>query len=264
MTHIRNFLATTLGLAIALGGTGRAAAQDTMPIPPPPPMLYRMSHGEAPPPPDADSNNVHQYSDVQAEVGLESFADCLVRARGSRGKVVAFVRTVPGSSAYVAAGQKLGIAGCAPRPAGESNAGIQLRIQNSTMRKAAFGAMFRRDFGKAAPLDLAALPPLSLSAEFDGPIDQLEPSFRGYRALGDCVARAAAANVRDLQFTQPGSAAESAQFAQIVPAMQGCLTVDQQVALNKYELRGILAEAIYKLELSYAQSHTVAHPGNAH
>jgi hypothetical protein len=264
VNHIREFRATILGLAIALGGVAPAAAQGTMPIPPPPPVFYRMSHGEAPPPPDADPRNVHQYSEVESEIGLDRFADCLVGKKGTRRKVEAFVRTIPGSSAYVAAGQQLAIGECAPRPAGAAHAGIQLRIQNSTMRKAAFGAMFRRDFGKAAPVDFAALPPLSLSAEFDGPIDQLDPSFRGYRALGDCVARAAPANVRDLQFTTPGSAAESAQFAQIVPAMQGCLTVDQKVALNRYELRGLLAEAIYKLELAHAQAHPSANPGDRH
>jgi hypothetical protein len=63
-------------------------------------------------------------------------------------------------------------------------------------------------------------------------------------------------------FTKPGSAEESAQFARIMPALKGCLTVDQTVALNKYELRGMLGEAIYQLELAYARAHPAPIPGS--
>ncbi len=255
----RNVLATTLGLGIAFGGIAPAAAQ--LPIlPPPPPVMGRMSRGEAPPPADFDPRNARHYSEVAAQIGLEGFADCLVHRW--RDKVVAFVRAVPGSPAYVSGGQQLMIGECLQQELrGENGGGVQMHVQNDTLRKAAFGALFRREFGKAAPVDFAGLPPLDLSAEFGGSTDRIDPRLLGYRVLGDCIARAAPANVRDLLFTRIGSPAESAQFAQIVPAMQGCLTTKQTVALNKYDLRGILAEAIYKLELSYAQAHPAANSG---
>jgi hypothetical protein len=222
-----------------------------------------MSRGEAPPPPDFDPRNAQHYSEVEAQIGLESFADCLVR--GWHDKVLTFVRVVPGSPAYSNAGQQLMIGECLRQQIrGSNGGGVQMRVETNTLRRAAFGALFRREFGKAAPVDFAGLPPINVPAEFDGPTDRIDPRLLGYRVLGDCIARAAPANVRDLQFTRPGSPAESAEFAQIIPAMQGCLTTKQTVALNKYDLRGILAEAIYKLELSYAQAHPAAIAGKRH
>ncbi|HEX5185142.1 MAG TPA: hypothetical protein VFW19_18560 [Allosphingosinicella sp.] len=262
MIQLRHFLATTSVLGIALGGISAAAAQVPV-ITQPPPVLERMSRGEAPPPPDPDPSHVQPYSQVEAQIGLENFADCLVR--GWHDKVLSFVRTVPGSPSYAIAGHQLMVGECLRQQVrGSNGGGVQLKVEFDTLRKAAFGALFRREFGKAAPVDFAGLPPLDLSAEFDGAADRVDPRLLGYRVLGDCIARAAPTNARDLQFTRPGSPAESAEFGQIVPAMQGCLTTKQTVALNKYDLRGILAEAIYKLELSYAQAHPAADRGGRH
>lgn len=253
MKRIRHLLPATMAVAIALGGVSAAAAQ--VPVyTPPPPVLEHMSRGEAPPPKDEDLRNAQHYSEVEAEIGLESFADCLVH--GWHDKVVAFVRAVPGSPAYANGAKQLMVGECLRQELrGQNGGAVQMNVQNDTLRKAAFGALFRRDFGKAAPVDFAGLPPLDLAAEFGGSTDRIDPRLLGYRVLGDCIARAAPANVRDLLFTRIGSPAESAQFAQIVPAMQGCLTTKQTVALSKYDLRGVLAEAIYKLELAYAQAH---------
>lgn len=256
MIRVRHLLAATLAAGIALGGISAVAAQ--VPVyTPPPPVLGHMSRGEAPPPKDEDLRNAQHYSEVEAQISLESFADCLVH--GWHDKVVAFVRAVPGSPAYVNGGHQLMIGDCLRQELrGQNGGAVQMNVQTDTLRKAAFGALFRREFGKAAPVDFAGLPPLDLAAEFGGSTDRVDPRLLGYRVLGDCIARAAPTNARDLLFTRPGSPAESAQFAQIVPAMQGCLTTKQTVALGKYDLRGILAEAIYKLELSYAQAHPAA------
>jgi hypothetical protein len=48
-------------------------------------------------------------------------------------------------------------------------------------------------------------------------------------------------------FIEPGDAKEAEAVDRIIPVMQGCLSVDQTVALQHYDLRGILAESAYRL-----------------
>ncbi len=217
-------------------------------------MLALAPQGARAQPPARELKLTQTYSTAEAETRLEKFADCTLANRARRTNARAFVRMISDSPEFRDAGIKLADGKCLTDYHLGQLSALQLVIKNVTFRAALFGALFRIDYGKAAPLDFAELPPLSWSKEFDGPIDQLTPVFRGKRALGDCIVRAVPGNVRDLLYTAPESDAEAAQFAAIVPAMQGCLTVDQKVSLSKYDLRGILAEAIYKLELARAGS----------
>lgn len=235
-----------LALAIALAVTAHpspALAQAVPIVTPPPPNLQRMSRGESPAPMQP---NLSPLSKLEAQAGLDRYADCLVAKRGMRGKLDAYVRAIPGSPAVAALGKAAWDPRCAVR-AVSGDTGVQLEIRHDTMRQALFGSMYRRDFGTASPPIAADAPPLSLANEFDGAPGDLSPEFRGYRALGDCVVRAEPAGARAWIIAPFNTPAAKLAQTTVVQALGGCLTAEQTVAIAPYTLRGIVAEALYRL-----------------
>jgi hypothetical protein len=212
---------------------------------PPPPQLYRMSRGEAPFPDKPDPRDAMPLSEIEAMAGLDKYADCVVGKRGLRSEVQVFIRAIPGTQQWSELGGKLMVGECLRSLGG--GGGVQMSVRMDFLRMAVFGALYRREYRKNAPDMVEGLPPLSLASEFDGPSSQLLLSFRSHRALGDCVARSASADVHTLMFIAPGDARESAVIERIIPVMQGCLDEDQEVTIPHYDLRGILAESVYRL-----------------
>lgn len=249
MTMKHLWRAAVLAALAGAGFCAPALAQFEPIAAPPPPNFYRMSRGEAPAPMDPDPKTLTPLAALQAQAGLDRYADCLVGKRGLRGKLDSYLRAIPGSEAMMALSKSTIDSKCALSAVG-GNSAVQLQIRNDTMRDALFGALYRHDFGAAAPALPAELAPLSIAQEFDGPIDTMSPVLRGYRALGDCVVRADQASAREWVTTPFDSPAAKAAQAKVIPALQGCLTADQTLTVAPYALRGLLAEALYRLTMA--------------
>lgn len=232
-------------VTLAMLGAETAMAQAVPIVTPPPPQLYRMSRGEAPFPNDPDPRDAIPLSEIEAMAGLDKYADCLVGKRRHRSDVQAFVRAIPGSEGWNELGSKLMDGDCLRILSG--GGAVQMSVRLDFLRMAMFGALYRREYREQAPAIVEGSPALSLASDFDGPTTELDPMFRRYRAIGDCAARSASADVHSLLFIAPGDPREAAVIASIIPVMQACLSVDQTVALRPYDLRGILAESAYRL-----------------
>lgn len=183
---------------------------------------------------------------LQAQASLDRYADCLFAKKRLRGKLAAYVRAIPNTPA-MAELSKVAIDGKCANKSVENGNGVEMQIRHDTMRQALFGSMYRESFGTAPASGLQDAPPLRLDAEFDGPTEMLTPEFRGFRALGDCIVRAEPAGARAWVMTAfDAPKAKEAQRA-IIPALQGCLSSEQTVAIASYTLRGMVAEALYRL-----------------
>lgn len=191
----------------------------------------------------ASAQEVTQYPTREAEQMMARFSQCIVHTVNSRA-LHRFLRIVPTDPAFQTEGRRLARDLCAPRiPGGVT----RLRFRLNLFRSALYSALYRRDFGAGVPPDLGSVPPLLFSSEFDGPAGDIPPVMRVLRALGDCAARADARSVHALLATEIGSRQERPAINAVLPAVQHCLPQNQEVRFGRSMLRGILAEALYKL-----------------
>jgi hypothetical protein len=174
---------------------------------------------------------------------MARFSQCIGRT-ASQPALHRFLRIVPNGPAFQIAGRRLARDNCLPPVPG---AVTRLRFRANLFRAALYSALYRRDFGAGVPPDLGSVPPLLLSSEFDGPAADIPPATRILRALGDCAARGDARSVHALLVTEIGSREEQPAMTAALPAVQRCLPENQELRFGRGMLRGILAEALYKL-----------------
>lgn len=187
-------------------------------------------------------------SSREAERTMAQFSQCIVRT-ASRQTLRRFLRLIPGSPAFQTAGRRLVDSYCVPRVPG---AVMRMRFRFDLLRSALYSALYRRDFRTSGPSDLGNLPPLLLSTEFDGPPVEIPAATRALRSLGDCTVRLDAPAAHALLMTDVGSSEEQRAITASLPAMQRCMTEAQQLRFSRGMLRGILAEALYKLRAASA------------
>lgn len=239
-----------LAMTVAFAGwASMAVAQAPVVVAPPPPNLQPMSRGESPYP--MDRGPLGPMAARESQAALDRYADCLVGKVRLRPALTSFTRAIPGSAAMNELAKSTMDSACATK-AVSGGASVQLNIRQDTMRQALFGALYRREFGAASPVIPAEPAALSLAAEFDGSIAELSPEFRGYRALGDCIVRADPAGSRAWVMAPFNTPAAKAAQGPVVQALGGCLTAAQTVAIAPFTLRGIVAEALYRLTAANA------------
>ena len=94
----------------------------------------------------------------------------------------------------------------------------------------------------------------------DGAIASLEPAIqkRVYlTSFGSCVAAADSTRSAALLQTAAGSAGEARAVSDLTPALSPCLNEGERLDLRNSELRGLLAEGIYRLALAQSMDETI-------
>jgi hypothetical protein len=76
--------------------------------------------------------------------------------------------------------------------------------------------------------------------------------------FGECVARAAPADTHRLITAAPGSSEESAAIGVLSPRLSPCMQQGLRVTFSAPMLRGVVAEALYKLSRGPAAARTAA------
>ncbi len=187
--------------------------------------------------------DVRQLDSIVAQRDLAIYARCLVDKRSLRGRIARFVRLLPGDAGM--SGDRALLEHDCMRPRLGTT---RLSFPVELLRSALFTALYAHDFAASPPSgDLAGLPPLRLSDEFERPVAEIPDAFRALRAIGDCAARADAVAVHTLILTTIGSEQERAAVAAVMPALANCVPEDRQIRFSRTMLRGILSEALYKL-----------------
>ena len=110
------------------------------------------------------------------------------------------------------------------------------------VRGAIYEAMYARDFPQGGPANFNGVPPL---APPDGGADPaLDAALLRF---GECVARAAPADSRALLAAAPGSPEENGSITMLTPRLSPCIQNGLTVTFSAPILRGVIAEALYKL-----------------
>lgn len=201
----------------------------------------------------------YTYTPKESDRSLAEYSECVIGSRQGQERAIAFLRHVPNTPEWLAAGNRLVYPDCLRSPFGQA----RMRVSPLTLRPAMFAALYRRRFGKTVPASLAGEPPLTLSRLFDGPPDAVPKQNIAQLAFGSCVARADTAAAHRLLVARPWTSAEDAALPAVTEAMRGCLTDSQTLRLNRSTARGVIAEALYDLSSARAAGAATADPAPA-
>jgi hypothetical protein len=206
----------------------------------------------------APSRYDYHYSRDEADETMAEFARCLVGSRHLRPQAERYLRAIPTGRNFNAAGVRLSTPDCLPHAFWS----IRMRFRPGLLRSALFSALYQRDYGGSPPGDVKSVPRLVIAAEFDGPEADIPADVVFSRVVGDCVARADPADVHALLMTKVASGGEKEALARVVPQLAACLPAGRQMAFSRPVLRGLLAEALYKLRGASTAPATAAAGGH--
>ncbi len=168
-----------------------------------------------------------------AERAMAAFARCEVKSASGRAAALAFTREVEGTPSDYP--QRLKSSSCAAR-------GTSLSFRPTLFRLALFPALYARDYGKAAPVEVAALP-AGYQQEFDGAPSEQTLVLRRF---GDCVVQHDTAGSRTLVLSALYSPEEASAIGSLQPALSQCVAAGQQLHFSRSTIRGAVGEALYK------------------
>ncbi|HEX8640792.1 MAG TPA: hypothetical protein VF704_06515 [Allosphingosinicella sp.] len=185
------------------------------------------------------------YDAVDAELTLAEFSDCVLERGGRRARAERFLRQQPTGEPFENAAERLMPEECLQLRGGSW---MEMRIRSDALRASLFASLYRRDFSHAPPQpQVSETAPLRLSDEFEGDPALIPQTVRTVRAIGDCAARADPVGTHAFLLTTLGSSEERQALAPVTSALANCLPEGQQLRFSRAMLRGILAEALYKL-----------------
>jgi hypothetical protein len=185
---------------------------------------------------------------VEAVRTMYGFATCSVRRH--RYEAEQFTRLEPDSPESRAMGQRMIGSGCLETSdMGDGDSAVSLRFSWRLFRGGVFEALYRRDFRSEAPAAFHGVPALVMPQSSE----KLHPGTRAWNIVrlgfGECVARSAPAISRALILSEASGAEEAAAFAALMPHLADCTAPGAQSRYSHPALRGIVAEALYRLSV---------------
>lgn len=128
-----------------------------------------------------------------------------------------------------------------------------LKISELMLRGALFQALYRRDFSGDTELRFDPTVQTGYRDLYKAELSDKARMYVSLENFGECVSRADPYGVRALVLSRPGSSAESAALTQLHPRLAGCVVQGNQVRFSRANLKGILAEGLYRLSRASAQ-----------
>lgn len=185
-------------------------------------------------------------ADAEFRRQLQPYAECLVgRANAELG---VFLDEGIGGRGAAQRAKRLAasVPGCA-RPRGKS------RAEAILLRGAIFDALYRRDFGGAAPpASLADVMPMRYGGKPSSDV-VLATMLLGVFAVFDCAVRNDPRRAAAILAHPPESEQEAAAFAGLAPALSGCQPAGRtQIEFTASFARPYLSEILYTLSRSRA------------
>jgi hypothetical protein len=169
---------------------------------------------------------------------MRSFAKCVIGV--SRQRVIDYLDTFPGSKEALELANGLSRDDCL--------VAAELRFSEELFRWSLYDELYNSNFRNH---DLAAIADIP-ETDFVGMTKGLNAEQYQVVAiwqLGECTVRAAPKVSQTLVWSPIGSDSEAAAIQEIVPIVSGCVNKDNEIKFSKAVLRGVMAEALYKLAM---------------
>jgi hypothetical protein len=184
---------------------------------------------------------------------MAEFAGCVVRRKHD---VAAEVVLDPSQQLGSEDNKGLFISDCMP-------SGARMRAKAAQMRYGLAEALVLADV-KAAPDDLSQVAPLQHPPFVDASMPaavaadpervarwqafaEAAQSYANLAPIGECVVRADPARSLALLQTEVESDAEKTAVGALAPVLPGCVKKGEQLAINRFNLRGTIALNLYRL-----------------
>ena len=184
---------------------------------------------------------------------MAEFAQCVVRRKHD---VAAEVVLDPSQQLGSEDNKGLFISDCMP-------SGARMRAKAAQMRYGLAEALVLADVD-AAPTDLSQVSPLRHPPFIDRPMPaevavdparaakwqafgEAAQAYANLAPVGECVVRTDPAGSLALLKTDVESDAEKAAVGAIAPVLPGCVKKGEQLAINRFNLRGTIALNLYRL-----------------
>lgn len=188
------------------------------------------------PAPAAPNSGRPLANEAESQRIMRDFAQCVVQ--GYRSWVDRFLATAPGSPEAQRLAQRVAFNDCLL--IGE------LRFQEPLLRGGMYEALYQRDYGRVEGPNVSTAPAINYDVR-GATRDQVV-----LRRFADCVARENPAASRALVLSPVGQPSENAAFAALGETLSVCLVPGERAAFSRPILRGIIAEALYRLSQAAA------------
>ena len=180
---------------------------------------------------------------------MQNYARCVVSAENHR-SIDRFLATNPLSKKADKLGAQIATPSCLNRGT--------MSFPPALFRAALYDALYREAYGKANVLPTPDQPPLDIANEVESQDPADTKLYVSTRYFGDCIVRREAASVRALLKTNIESKEETASFQALQTSMGACLSNGNKIQFSRQMLRGLLAEALYKLTVAADSPRTAA------
>jgi len=218
-----SLLASAIGLAV-LGGFGTAA-------------LAQPDTGHVMQQYDRARMDEGKLSAAASQKVLADYSRCLAKAR--RRQVEAFLGTVPFSATAATTAKAISTDECLMEG--------ELSFNSEALRGPLYQALYRIDFGTAAP-DISTAPVIDYATASNA-ADPTQMALVNLRRFGDCISRNDPAAARRLTLSVVGSPDEGVAFQRLGPAMGRCVVHGDRISLKRPMLKGAIAETLYRLSV---------------
>lgn len=128
----------------------------------------------------------------------------------------------------------------------------ELRFKPSLIRGAFFEQLYRTDAVLLKIQDLKAAPSVDYRLGAPMPYSNGLTLHLGLMDFADCVVRAVPASAQSLVLSRVASSQETNAFADLSPRFRSCLTDGVELEFSRPVLRGVVAEALYRVSAANA------------
>jgi hypothetical protein len=176
------------------------------------------------------------FSDDGIRILLDKFAACVISRH--RKAVESYLETPPDSRESDRKWTSIALPECL-------SIGT-LTLTDAGFRGAAYGRLYKSDFGKKGPEDFTSVPAVDYAAGLD-PSRPVDRTNIGIRALADCMARTAPVAAKSLILSRIASKEEKAAFSALGSAGAPCMRQGVTISFSKAALRALVGETLYRL-----------------
>jgi hypothetical protein len=128
-----------------------------------------------------------------------------------------------------------------------------LRLSELTLRGSLFQALYLRDYAGSTATSFPTEIQTGYRQLYAVSLSDKARMYLSLENFGECVSRTDAQAVRALLRSVPSSAEEGQAVTALMPQLSACTTKDNTIRMTRSNLRGALAEGLYRLTRATAQ-----------
>lgn len=188
----------------------------------------------------ADDNYDRVLSAQRAEIAMYNYSKCLINNK-KREKLVSEFLLIPDNHPDQSnVNKKLIVAHCAQD-------GSEMRFQGELFRRSLYTALYVKYFRKTIPSDIKTDFEFDYTNETSAKYDKIDGAQLVLRKISDCAIRNNPVAAHKFAIAKLHSKTEKELISPVVAALGNCLPTDAKLEFSRTNLKGQLAEGLYKL-----------------